>query len=299
MMRESCGANDHPDSRLFIQLYRLISTYSLIESPKGSNVASSEIFDALLQIQDIEERNERKKKWETELDKILDSGSNIDALIEATTLLQDHDYCESETSVYANAYVAGYVARKASLRFAKFIVDEKSVVCKNCCDALILSPNDPIPERHKLIELRTKGNLKNPSVKLCNLINILEVAVMKIVGSGKLEEDTLFQVTSALQDSCSVQLIGCTDHAESLTRRIITFYLTTRMYFISKQWNKNNTERAKTRAKRKEAKLVEERDRDDDTYLNEPQIGEIRRERKITFPELKNKRQKIQQDQVQ
>lgn len=217
MMRESCGTNDHPDSRLFIQLYRLISTYSLIEPPKGSIIASSEIFDALLRIHDIEETNKRKEKWESKLDNILDSGSNINALIEATTLLQDHEYCESEVSAYANSYVAGYVARKACLRFAIFTVDNKRVVCENCCNALVLSPSDPIPERFKLIQLRTKGNLKYPSFKLCNLIDVLEAAVMNVVGNGKLEEDTLFQVTSVLQDSCSVQLIGCEDHAESLT----------------------------------------------------------------------------------
>ena len=60
MMRECCGANDHPDSNLFIQMYRLISTYSIAKPPKGSNVSSLDIFQVLLSVQDIEDVNERK-----------------------------------------------------------------------------------------------------------------------------------------------------------------------------------------------------------------------------------------------
>ncbi|XP_071642320.1 uncharacterized protein [Temnothorax longispinosus] len=35
MMRHCCGSNEHPDSQLFIQMYKLVSTYSLVKPPKG------------------------------------------------------------------------------------------------------------------------------------------------------------------------------------------------------------------------------------------------------------------------
>ena len=38
-----------PDPTVFLQLYRLIGIYSLIKPPKGRNVESTEIFNALLQ----------------------------------------------------------------------------------------------------------------------------------------------------------------------------------------------------------------------------------------------------------
>ena len=74
MMRESCDANDHPDSNLFIQMYRLISTYSLVKPPRSSNFSSTEIFDLLLSIEDIEDAEQRKEQWEAQWDTILDTG---------------------------------------------------------------------------------------------------------------------------------------------------------------------------------------------------------------------------------
>ncbi|XP_074114729.1 uncharacterized protein LOC141537576 isoform X4 [Cotesia typhae] len=34
VMRYSCGGNDHPDPKMFAQVYRLASTFSLIRPPK-------------------------------------------------------------------------------------------------------------------------------------------------------------------------------------------------------------------------------------------------------------------------
>lgn len=59
MMRYCC--NDHPDSQLFIQIYKLISTYSLVKSPKGCNVSSTEIMNVLLDIKDIPDIKERRE----------------------------------------------------------------------------------------------------------------------------------------------------------------------------------------------------------------------------------------------
>ena len=53
MMRNCCGSNDHPDSQLFIQMYRLVSMYSLIKPPKGCNVSTGELMNVLINIKDI------------------------------------------------------------------------------------------------------------------------------------------------------------------------------------------------------------------------------------------------------
>lgn len=118
MIRESCGANDHPDSHLFIQIYRLISTYSLVKPPRGSNISNSEVFDVLLQIRDIDDVEERNNQWHAQLDTILDRGCT-DIFVEATALQKEHDYCDSEHLAYAICYISGYVARKSITGFAK------------------------------------------------------------------------------------------------------------------------------------------------------------------------------------
>lgn len=254
MMRESCGANDHPDSHLFIQMYRLISTYSLVQPPRGSNVSSGEIFDVLLKINEIDDAEQRKEQWQAQLDNILDQGCT-DVFVEANDLEKEHNYSHSEPAMYAVTYMAGYVSRKATNRFAKFVEDEKQFTCDNCVAALVLSENEVIPETHKLIEIRSKGYLKHPSKKLTCLINIIETNLMSVVEKTKLHSDVLLYVTKKLEES-SLPLVGCEKHALQLTHRIMTFYLTTRMYFVAKQFNKNNVQRKQIKEKRKSAKLV-------------------------------------------
>ena len=180
MMRESCGANDHPDSNLFIQMYRLISTYSLVQPPKGSNVTSSEIFDVLLSIKNIEDAEERKEQWNAQLDTTLDRDCT-DVFAEAASFEKEHDYPYSEPSTYATAYMAGYVARKASIRFAKYVKDKRQSTCEDCINSLLLPKIEIIPESHKFIEIRSKGYLIHPSRKLTYLINIFEKAIMSVL----------------------------------------------------------------------------------------------------------------------
>ncbi|XP_033222364.1 uncharacterized protein LOC117176281 isoform X2 [Belonocnema kinseyi] len=38
LRRESCRANDNPDSSLFIQMFRLVSTYSLRSRPRDATL---------------------------------------------------------------------------------------------------------------------------------------------------------------------------------------------------------------------------------------------------------------------
>ena len=118
MMRHCCGSNDHPDSALFIQMYKLISTYSLVKPPKGCNVSGGDIIKVLIDIKDIQEVDERQEQWNAQIDTILDKGLNTDVLFEATEIMEEHDYFECSTSDYVLAYVSGFVARKGS-RFAK------------------------------------------------------------------------------------------------------------------------------------------------------------------------------------
>ena len=57
MMRHCCGSNDHPDSALFIEMYKLVSTYSLIKTPKGSNISSNDVMKVLINMKDIPDIN--------------------------------------------------------------------------------------------------------------------------------------------------------------------------------------------------------------------------------------------------
>ncbi|XP_029668203.1 uncharacterized protein LOC115238478 [Formica exsecta] len=54
MYRDASGSSGHSDPLLFIQIYRLMSFYSLVKPPKGSNVEGSEMFDTLLDSKDVD-----------------------------------------------------------------------------------------------------------------------------------------------------------------------------------------------------------------------------------------------------
>jgi len=53
MIRSVCGSNDHPDAILFIQMFRLLTIYSLVKPPRGSNISGGEMLKTLLNIEDI------------------------------------------------------------------------------------------------------------------------------------------------------------------------------------------------------------------------------------------------------
>ncbi|XP_046588362.1 uncharacterized protein LOC124293088 isoform X3 [Neodiprion lecontei] len=44
VMRYSCGGNDHPDPKMFAQVYRLASSFSLIRPPRGCNVSGTDLL---------------------------------------------------------------------------------------------------------------------------------------------------------------------------------------------------------------------------------------------------------------
>ncbi|XP_039305481.1 uncharacterized protein LOC105206719 isoform X2 [Solenopsis invicta] len=254
MMRNACGCNDHPDSQLFIQMYRLISTYSLVKPPKGSNVSTAELMDILLKIKDIKDIEERQEQWISQIDTILDRGRNTDVLAYIPSLLNDHDSHMYTTSDYVLTYIAGYVARKGN----RFCINNNK--CEECLKTLIIQSNNEIPERHKLIYLKSKGYLINPSVILFDLLSTLEKGIIEATQCGEINANTLFDIINLIdEEKISINFLGCEEHNYDFTKNIIRFYLTTRMFFLVKQANRNdNMEKEKTKEKRKCSKLVKQ-----------------------------------------
>lgn len=75
-MRQSCGPNTHPEPRVFAQLFRLLSIYSLVKPLKGSNITGGEMLTTLLNLDDLQSKSneERKQQLEKKLDEIVLAG---------------------------------------------------------------------------------------------------------------------------------------------------------------------------------------------------------------------------------
>ncbi|CAI6377468.1 unnamed protein product [Macrosiphum euphorbiae] len=88
-MRGACGSNSHPDLLLLVQVYRLLSVYSLVKPISGSNVTGSELLSTIISLKDLvgEEHKERKEHFENIIDNIINNASPLmDIEIEDNTV---------------------------------------------------------------------------------------------------------------------------------------------------------------------------------------------------------------------
>ncbi|XP_074110938.1 uncharacterized protein LOC141535065 isoform X2 [Cotesia typhae] len=75
IMRNVCRCNDHPDTILFGQVFRLLCSYSLVTPPKGSNVTAGELLQSLMQTKEsLTAANALKKNWLADIDSIIENG---------------------------------------------------------------------------------------------------------------------------------------------------------------------------------------------------------------------------------
>lgn len=125
--------------------------------------------------------------------------------------------------------------------------------------SLILHDEKAFVEANKLIELRSKGYLFKPSPQLYLLISKLETAILNVVNFGAINSETTFNITSAINNISSLPKVGCKIHELAITYNVITFHLTTHMFFITKQINKNEGIEERTKQKRKLAKCLEQK----------------------------------------
>ncbi|KAK3931425.1 Transposable element P transposase [Frankliniella fusca] len=155
-IRTSCGSGSHPDPLLFIQLYRLLSLYSLVKPPRGSNVSGGELFNALVQLKDLEKDGSQDKKLEAVnlIDKIVEE-SCVAESPEASAAFNP-EMSSSEINEAALCLMAGYVAFKVEkMKPAKS--------CIMCANSLVLPTTESPKERERLIEIKSRGGLRRPS----------------------------------------------------------------------------------------------------------------------------------------
>jgi len=254
MVRAAGGNNDHPDSGQFPFLYRLISAYSLLKPPKGSNVSNEEAFTMFTHLMSDNNRVIGREKanqlslakdiWslvsdiEDEIDEIFDDYENRDDKTDSTNA----EWCIIEQ-------YAGYVAKNAATKFTK---------CVSCINSLQGDRN----LAGKLLRTRDKFDvLFIPSPSLVKLFTYLENKIDKEI-DGKISNvtrDTFFNVCRRmdrlnLDVRCST--IGCTEHSRELTSKLLYFYITTRMHFIMREAKKQLRALSRNKALKKQSKCV-------------------------------------------
>ncbi|KAK3910133.1 Transposable element P transposase [Frankliniella fusca] len=137
LMRQSCGPNSHPEPRVFVQLFKLLSVYSLVKPIKGSNITGGEMLHSLFSMEDFKSQTniERRKELDNRLDDLVQAGANLDEIPNLVQIFEDHNYIEESMDDFALVYVAGYTARKAMKFSNKCSACEKSLIRPNPADA--------------------------------------------------------------------------------------------------------------------------------------------------------------------
>ena len=159
-------------------------------------------------------------------------------------MFHSHDYDVNPINPVTLTYFAGFVARKCS-KWTK-------------CEARLSSctkPRGDTPE-DKIIDNFSRGYLKYPSADLVEVLTALKKGILQSVGQCELEFYTFHHLLSNIQAE-SLKFIGCDDHKQSLTEKVIKYYVVVRAKIVCKNHNRIfNETREKEREHRKMAKLV-------------------------------------------
>jgi len=238
-----CGSYDNPDPLLFIEVYRLRSLYCLVKPIKGSNVEGIELFNTLLHIKEDETVSEKsRKEWEGILEQVVANNANIETDVNDPS--RYHEYNIQAINDKALAYVAGFVARKV----------QNWTKCEICKGSAVKEEGGM--ERDRMIDSLNRGYLKYPSEELYQLLFAIETAIMKTTGSSQICTAT-FQIVSQNILKEKIHHVGCKQHENELTKRIIHYYTIMRAKIICKKHNSIfDDAKQKEKSFRKLSKLV-------------------------------------------
>lgn len=115
-VRQATGPNDHPTTPTFLQVYNMLSCYSILKPPKTGNCTILETTDkpkiTVADLKEIFGSNEpvRKNKIEglkNQLDKLIKEDS-----WEVEDIFVDHNYCVTSTRDAITYYICGYLCRQ-------------------------------------------------------------------------------------------------------------------------------------------------------------------------------------------
>ncbi|KAK3931213.1 DNA transposase [Frankliniella fusca] len=211
-IRSACGSNNHPDPIMFIQVYRLLCTYSLIKPPRGSNVSGADMLETLLKLKDTRGEDVSKKKVELEsmIDMILDG--DLPFLEEEVS---DFELLQTPIDHFALTVFAGYISRK-------ILKMKPANECEQCASQLILESEEDRRERETLLEIRTRGGLLRPSDTLFDLTFKLETAVLRVTEKTEMHADLLFTVLDRLlwSPDLNLPLIGEFNRAAAAQKKL-------------------------------------------------------------------------------
>lgn len=227
MMRAAGGCNSHPESLQIGQIFRLMSIYSLVKPPRGSNVSGGEMLQTLLNVENIHPQSVKEKIHLT-----------FNIVVDNETTLHREEFDDNKE---AFAYLCGYLAKKY-----------KNIACLECKFSLIGEGTESF---NHIITEKSRGFLTYPSKHLYNFLLDTEMVVTHIF-KNELRKNALTEISTALNNHKFKYLLGCSDHAEQLTQEILHNFIVLRLTLTCQKESKIRGCQSKSKKHAKLAKLV-------------------------------------------
>ncbi|KAH8020274.1 hypothetical protein HPB51_025764 [Rhipicephalus microplus] len=253
IVRSFHGDDDHPTIIQFSQIYRLLSVFTPVRNAVKGN-CSGPAEGVLVSIHEslaekAKAAAELKLAVEAKLDKkLLGMVCTEDVCCDE----RDHRYQKAGAHEMVVYYLAGYVHKKIT----------KTITCEECCALLTAFPDQFNSEetqlnQRRLTELRSfkPGCLREASFRLYALIEEVEEVVHDTLETSAVFGDIFWMVLDRLH-ATALPAIGCNEHHEFLTAKIIICYCSMRMHFFSRKKNRELLVTKKVQNARKKAKLL-------------------------------------------
>lgn len=220
------GANDHPSSATFLQVYKLLSAYSILKPPKYGNctVEADTINENLIKISDIKSIYASKdlsafEKLKTKLDNIINQGE-----WEFTDVFE-HDYSLAPIVDCLKYYIVGYLSHQIM----------KRTTCSKCKSCLT-SPQNYSAEA-LLTNIKSKGWLKHPNIYLYNLMSAIEDEFQKYCENLTVFDD----IVEGLITKFETFTFPCVEHKDYIISYSIKYYISMRMRQYTRQTNQDKS----------------------------------------------------------
>lgn len=220
------GANDHPSSATFLQVYKLLSAYSILKPAKYGNctVEADTINENLIKISDIKSIYASKdlsafEKLKTKLDNIINQGE-----WEFTDVFE-HDYSLAPIVDCLKYYIVGYLSHQIM----------KGTTCSKCKSCLT-SPQNYSAEA-LLTNIKSKGWLKHPNIYLYNLMSAIEDEFQKYCENLTVFDD----IVEGLITKFETFTFPWVEHKDYIISYSIKYYISMRMRQYTRQTNQDKS----------------------------------------------------------
>ncbi|KAH7964308.1 hypothetical protein HPB51_027454 [Rhipicephalus microplus] len=199
IIRQAGGQNEHPTFPTFLQLYRMLSLYSLVKPPKFGNCTLPDKRQAaVVTLSDIREiykgsaaqRTGKLDELKRKLDGLIDEGSwECDDVFDFDD--PDTDATVVECIVY---YVTGFVSRKL----------RNGTTCSICKNALQGKQGLASVPEADLVNCKTRGWLTHPNMHLFDFFKYTEEQFAKYAG----DRDAYDKTTDAVLENSTSHFLA-------------------------------------------------------------------------------------------